>query len=143
MTTTTTTGDKIHTERGTAIVRIPTGWWRSFEDEPICEDALSHDPATHAPDPLLEQTQKILLEAATAHKTKSYRVLELDPLELQAMIAHAEWYAYYWGDVLANEADDIADRGAWGSRGRSSRTLERRLRQVEQELLEALGLVDE
>lgn len=136
----TTTGYKLNTHRGTATVRIPISWWRTFMSEPIIEDATGYDPEVHGVDRLLEVTGRIVTDSRQARRTKSDITLELDPTELEVLIEHANWYAYYWGEQMRNECSDWSEAGVWALRGRSSRTLERRLLEISAELALVLGI---
>jgi hypothetical protein len=98
--------------------RIPRKWWSNFTSETVVEDALG---ATPGEDEYLDDT-RILVEhvEATGRKTKTEIIVTLEWDHLYTVWSQAEWFTYFWGEAMVQEAWDIADRGAWASRGRSS-----------------------
>lgn len=106
-------------------VDIPRSWWSRFTAEGICDDATyeSDDETLYLTAMLLDDRFTRVVKV-----TKSVRrVSMLEPV-LECLLQHAEWYSYYWGEAMAQEAYDSGERLGYISAGRSSAAFAERLR---------------
>jgi hypothetical protein len=125
----------------TIAVRISRRWWSEFMSETIVEDALGIKPGET--DHLLIATKALIdTVRASTRRTKQFIEAHLDLFELQTLIEHADWFAYYWGDEQAGMATTFGDAGAWASKGRASRRLCDSASALYDDLSGALGMDD-
>jgi hypothetical protein len=110
-------------------IDIPKAWWNNFTDELICDDAT--DPNTE--DECLRQVW-LILNAPAIKELKHGRRVEATPEMLEALHDQAKWYAYYWGDALADSAWDSDERLGWIAKGRSSAALQRKVKAMMAEI---------
>ena len=104
-------------------IDIPKAWWNNFTDEPICDDAT--DP--NVEDECLRQVW-LILNTPAVKELKNSRRVEATPEMLEALLAQTKWYAYYWGDAMADSAWDSDERLGWIAKGRSSAALHRKVK---------------
>jgi len=126
-----TTTQTPNTNPQTIVIEIPRRWWELFMMEPIIDDA--QNPNTT--DENLIQIKRII-DTPALSQTKKVRRIEADYDMVECLYDNADWYAYYWGEALANEEWEFGPRGAWISRGRASRQFARRLKVIMRDCFE-------
>lgn len=135
-----TTTQTINHEIGTIEFRISRRWWSEFMSDTITEEAL--DIENGSTDQMLHDTKTLIEAVRQGRRTKQERIADLDLMDLQTLIEHANWFAYFWGEEQAGMSTTLAEAGAWSAKGRGSARLAERAQEAFDALAEALGVAE-
>lgn len=105
-------------------VRIKNSWWSNFTSETICEEAENVRRGGTSNDPLIVATADLIDFVQTnGQRTKKSIGLELDERLMRVLYTHAQWFTYFWGEAMVQDAYDNGERISYASKGRSSKAL--------------------
>lgn len=106
-------------------IRLKNSWWENFLGETIAEEAQNvRGRMADSDDPLINATADLIEHIETTGKrTKTYTNIELDERLMSVLYSQAQWFVYFWGEAMVQDAYDSGERIAYVSKGRSSRAL--------------------
>jgi len=119
----------MNTAKGTDMtstykIRVKNSWWDNFLGETIAEEAEGVRRGGTSTDPLIVATAELIEHIETkGNRTKKSIGVELDARLMTVLYSQAQWFAYYWGEAMVQDAYDNGERISYASKGRSSKAL--------------------